>query len=92
MTYQIVDNETKRGQQKLVDSRGYTFIIVEAMLLTGSVQCGKSFIAGPSGHNHPAHVGSTIAAKVISIVKSKFKKDIFRPVPVIVHQVSYDKM
>ena len=40
-------------------------------------QRGERFDPEPHGHNHPAQVGDTVAAKVISRVKSKAKGDVF---------------
>ena len=52
-------------------------------------QLGERFDPGPHGHNHPAQVGASIAAKVISRVKSKAKGDVLRPAPAIVDEVSF---
>lgn len=103
VTYQIVEQCTKRGRHKLIDNRGYSFNVQRRR---GAVtdwqctvrpklnpcratvrQCGSDFQPGLHIHNHPAQVGAVLAAKVTASVKAKAVGDVFKPASVIVDEV-----
>ena len=102
-TYEIVENCSKRGRPKLIDSQGYTYNLQRQRGLVTDWQCsirpkvnpcratvkqrGDQFECGSHVHNHPAQVGALTAAKITVQVKAKAVEDIFRPAPAIVDEV-----
>ena len=103
VTYQIVEEGTKRRKQKLIDSLGYTYNIKERGKASTYWQCtvrpkgnyckatiretGGQFVGGTHSHNHPVDIGAAMAAKITSSVKRKALDDIFKPASAIVEEV-----
>ena len=52
------------------------------------VQRGDTFQPSLRSYNHPAQVGAALAAIVSAKVKAKAVRDLFKPAPVIVDEVS----
>ena len=102
--FKLVEDSTKRGRVKLVDSRGYTFNVKRRRVTATDWQCtsrpasnpcratvvqhGDTFQPSLRSHNHPAQVGAALAAIVSAKVKAKAVQDLFKPAPVIVDEVS----
>lgn len=102
--FKLVEDSTKRGRVKLVDSRGYTFNVKRRRVTATDWQCtsrpasnpcratvvqrGDTFQPSLRSYNHPAQVGAALAAIVSAKVKAKAVRDLFKPAPVIVDEVS----
>ena len=102
--FKLVEDSTKRRRVKLVDSRGYTFNVKRRRVTATDWQCtscpasnpcratvvqrGDTFQPSLRSHNHPAQVGAALAAIVSAKVKAKAVRDLFKPAPVIVDEVS----
>ena len=98
VTFQLIEEATKRGRVKLVDNRGYTFNVKRRRATATDctsrpagdpcratvVQRGDSFQPSQRSHNHPAQVGAALAAIVSAKVKAKAVQDLFKPAPAIV--------
>ena len=104
VTYEIVENSSKRGRPKLIDSQGYSYTLQRRRVLVNDWQCsirpkvnpcratfrqrGDQFQCGNHVHNHQAQVGALTAAKFTALVKVKAVEDIFKPAPAIVDEVT----
>ena len=104
VTYEIVENSSKRGRPKLIDSQGYSYTLQRRRVLVNDWQCsirpkvnpcratfrqrGDQFQCGNRVHNHQAQVGALTAAKFTALVKVKAAEDIFKPAPAIVDEVT----
>ena len=104
VTFQLIEEATKRGRVKLVDNRGYTFDVKRRRATATDWQCtsrpagnpcratvvqrGDTFQLSLRSHNHPAQVGAALAAIVSAKVKAKAVDDLFKPAPAIVDEVS----
>ena len=107
ITFQIVEGSSVRGQNKLFDSRGYSYCIKRRRPNATDWQCsirGKlnrcpgsviqrsgSFHLG-NDHNHVGNVGLPVAARVKTAIKRKAEDDIFRPASSIVNEVLLSKL
>jgi len=104
VTYQIVENSSKRGQPKLIDSQGFSYTLQRRRGVVTDWQCSVrpkvnpcrasvrqrdgQFQNGIHVHNHQAQVGALTAAKITAQVKAKAVEDIFKPAPAIVDEVT----
>ena len=95
VTYEIVEQSSKRGHPKLIDNQGYCYSIQRRRGVVtdwqcsvrpkvnpcrASVrQCADQFQCGHHIHNHQAQVGALITAKITSHVKAKAVEDILKP-------------
>ena len=91
--YQLVEQGTKRGKARLVDSLGFTYNLQFRRSYATYWQCtvrpkenpcrasvterDGSFQPRKNSHNHPAEVGMNIAAKIVSKVKVKAAQEKF---------------
>jgi hypothetical protein len=107
ITFNIVENCTKRGQKKLFDSRGYSYTVKRrrntatdwTCSLRGKnnrwfgsvIQNADGFCIGLS-HNHAGEVGLPAAAMMVKAVKRKAEENIFRPSSAIVDEVLVEEM
>ena len=104
VTYEIVENSSKRGWPKLIDSQGYSYTLQRRRGIVTDWQCsvrpkvnpcratvrqrGDQFQSGIHAHNHQAQVGALTAAKITAQVKAKAVEDVFKPAPAIVDEVT----
>ena len=102
VTYEIVENSSKRGREKLIDNQGYSYTLQRRRGSVTDWQCsvrpkvnpckakvrqqGDQFKCGNHIHNHQAQVGALTAAKITVQVKAKAAEDVFKPAPAIVVQ------
>ena len=103
VTYEIVEEGTKRRCKKLIDSRGYSYTFKEKTKTTDYWQCSirpkgnpcrgtvkeqdGSFIPGRNTHNHQPEPGALLAAKIVTCVKQKALDNVFKPATAIVEEV-----
>ena len=102
LTFEVVEGASKRGQQKLFDSRGYSYCIKRrrnaitywhCSFRGKSNHCPASVIQRPEGftvgveHNHAGEVGLPDTAKLTAATKRKATDDLFRPASAIVDEV-----
>ena len=104
ITYEIVQQSSKRGRPKLIDNQGYCYSIQRQRGDVTDWQCsvrpkvnpcratvrqhGDKFQCGSHVHNHQAQVGALVSAKITSHVKAKAVEDILKPAPAIVDEVT----
>ena len=104
VTYEIVEEGTKRRRHKLVDNVGYSYNVKERGKSTTYWQCTVrpkgnycratvretegEFVPGQHSHNHPADVGALLAAQIMTTVKRKAMDDLFKPASAIVEEVT----
>ena len=85
VTYEIVENSSKRGRPKLIESQGYSYTLQRRRGLVTEWQCsirpkvnpcratvrqrGDQFQCGNHVHNHQAQVGALTAAKIKSCTR-----------------------
>lgn len=85
VTFQLVEEGSKRRKTKLVDSLGYSYNVRSKRSYSTYWQCvvrprGNAckatviqrdghFHSGDNGHNHPAEAGALKAAKIVNLVK-----------------------
>lgn len=103
VTYKIVEQGSKRGKVKLIDSNGYTHNIKSRGVNVVYWQCsvrpkvnpckalvierGGSFQSNSTSHNHQPAVGAATASEIMVAVKAEAMKDLFKPAPAIVNEV-----
>ena len=103
LTYQLVEEATKRGKVKLIDSQGYNYNVKRRRGNATDWQCtvrpkinpcratvverNGAYKASANAHNHPADVGAGTAADIMKKVKSKAMADILKPASAIVDEV-----
>lgn len=94
VTFQLVEQGTKRGKARLIDNLGYTYNLHHRRSYATYWQCtvrpkgnpckasvterNGNFQPGKNGHNHPAEAGSAVAAKIVTKVKEKAAQEKFR--------------
>ena len=104
VTYEIVEEGSKRRCKKLIDSIGYSYTFKEKTKTTSYWQCSVrpkvnpcratvkeqdgSFIPGRNTHNHQPEPGALLAAKIVTCVKQKALDNVFKPATAIVDEVS----
>ena len=104
VTYEVVEQSSKRGRPKLIDSHGYSYNMHRQRGAVIDWQCivrpranpcratvrqrGNQYQRGNHQHNHQAKVGALAAAKITANVKAKATADLFRPAPAIVDEVT----
>ena len=85
VTYEIVENSSKRGRPKLIESQRYSYTLQRRRGLVTEWQCsirpkvnpcratvrqrGDQFQCGNHVHNHQAQVGALTAAKIKSCTR-----------------------
>ena len=98
-----MEEATKCGKLKLVDSNGYSYNVKrtrggttdwQCTIRPKANQCRASVIqqdglfqAGKKKHNHVADVGAATAARITKTTKSKAMDDLFKPASAIVKEV-----
>ena len=103
VTYQLVEEGSKRRKTKLLDSLGYSYNVRSKRSYATYWQCvvrprgnackatviqrDGNFHSGETIHNHPAEAGATTAAKIVHLVKEKALEDKFKPASAIVEEV-----
>ena len=103
VTYEIVEEGSKRRCKKLTDSTGYSYTFREKTKTTNYWQCSfrpkgnpcratvkeqdESFILGHNTHNHQPEPGALLAAKIVTCVKQKALDNVFKPATAIVEEV-----
>ena len=103
VTYKIVEQGSKRGKVKLIDSNGYTYNIKSRGVNVVYWQCsvrpkvnpckalvierGSSFQSNSTSHNHQPAAGAATAAEIMVTVKAEAMKDLFKPAPAIINEV-----
>lgn len=103
ITFHLVEQGTKRGKARLVDNLGYTYNFDHRRSYATYWQCtvrpkgnpcrasvterDGTFQPGKNGHNHPAEVGTAVAAKIVTKVKAKAAQQKFRSAAAIVDEV-----
>ena len=81
ITFQLVEQGTKRGKVRLADNLGYTYNFHHRRSYAAYWQCivrpkgnrcrasvterDGTFQPGKNNHNHPAEVGTAVAAKIV---------------------------
>ena len=65
-----------------------TSTYLEKSLPSSVTERDGAFQPGKNGHNHPAEVGTTVAAKVVTKAKAKAAQEKFRSAAAIVDKVS----
>ena len=104
VTYEMVEEGSKRRCKKLIDSIGYSYTFKEKTKTTNYWQCSVrpkgnpcratvkeqdgSFIPGRNTHNHQPQPGALLAAKIVKCVKQKAMDNVFKPATAIVEEVS----
>lgn len=104
ITYNIVDDGTKRRKAKLMDSIGFTYNVHSQRSYATYWQCTVRpkgnpckasvierdgvYQVGKTVHNHQVEVGAFTAAKIMATVKTKALEDKFRPASAIVQEVN----
>ena len=102
LTFGVVEGASKRGQQKLFDSHGYSYCVKRrrnaitywhCSFQGKSNHCPASVIQCPEGftvgveQNHAGEVGLPETAKLTTAIKRKATDDLFRPASAIVDEV-----
>ena len=103
VTFQLVEEGSKRRKTKLVDSLGYSYNVRSKRSYATYWQCvvrprenackatviqrDGNFHSGENAHNHTAEVGAMTAAKIVNLVKEKALEDKFKPASAIVEEV-----
>ena len=103
VTYQLVEQGTKRGKTRLVDNLGFTYNVHHKRSYATYWQCtvrpkenpcrasvterDGTFHPGKNAHNHAAEVGTAEAAKIITKVKAKAVEEKFKSAAAIVDEV-----
>lgn len=104
VTYEVVEQSSKRGRPKLIDSQGYSYNMQRQRGAVIDWRCtvrpkanpcratvrqrGNKYQRRNHQHNHQAKVGALAAAKITANVKAKATADLFRPAPAIVDEVT----
>lgn len=102
VTFQLVEEGSKRRKTKLVDSLGYSYNVRSKRSYATYWQCvvrprenackatviqrDGNFHSGENAHNHTAEVGAMTAAKIVNLVKEKALEDKFKPASAIVEE------
>ena len=103
VTFQLVEEGSKRRKTKLVDSLGYSYNVRSKRSYATYWQCtvrprgnackatviqrDGTFQAGANAHNHSSEPGAVTAAKIVKLVKEKALEDKFKPASAIVEEV-----
>ena len=103
VTFQPVEEGSKRRKTKLVDSLGYSYNVRSKRSYATYWQCtvrprgnackatviqrDGTFQAGANAHNHYSEPGALTAAKIVKLVKEKALEDKFKPASAIVEEV-----
>ena len=98
-----MEQGSKRGKVKLIDSNGYTYNIKSRGVNVVYWQCSvrpkenpcKALVMERSGgfqsnstcHNHQPAAGAATAAEIMVAVKAEAMRDVFKPAPAIVNEV-----
>jgi len=102
-TYEVVDEGSQKGKQKLVDSDGYTYTVKRkgtngtewtCSVRNKNVHCratvrqsGDTFVRGPQPHIHDSVLGADIATKLKVAVKQTAAAEVFTSAAEIVNRV-----
>lgn len=105
VTFEIVDEGSKRRKPKIVDSLGFSYNVLSRRKYATYWQCtvrGKknpckasiierdsTFTPGRAEHNHAAEIATATTAKIIAAVKKKAVNEKFMPANLIVNEVKY---
>lgn len=108
VSFQLFEEGTKRGHNKLIDSLGYTYNIKLRRANVTYWQCtvrpqvnpckatvtqrSKTFVKSNTSHNHPPSTDSASTTKITSRVKKMAVQDLFKPASAIVDEVSLLKI
>ena len=103
VTFQLVEEGSKRRKTKLVDSLGYSYNVRSKRSYATYWQCtvrplgnackatviqrDGTFQVGTNTHNHSSEPGAVTAAKIVKLVKEKALEDKFKPASAIVEEV-----
>ena len=103
VTFQLVEEGSKRRKTKLVDSLGYSYNVRSQRSYATYWQCtvrprgnackatviqrDGTFQVGTNAHNHSSEPGAVTAAKIVKLVKEKALEDKFKPASAIVEEV-----
>ena len=103
VTYEVLQQGTRRGRAKLIDSNGYTYnkkfespkVIYWQCTVRSKVkhckstviQRGDVFQTGVHGHNHDPKVAAITTGRIAVLVKEKAQSNLLKPAPAIVNEV-----
>ena len=102
LTFEVIEGASKRGQEKLFDSRGHSYCVKRrrneitywhCSVRGKSNHCPASVIQHPEGftigveHNHTGEVGLPETAKLTAAIKRKATDDLFRPASAIINEL-----
>lgn len=104
VTYQILEQGTRRARAKLIDSNGYTYNVKSQSPKATYWQCtvrpklnrckatvvqrGDVFCQGNHAHNHYAKTGAAAAEKIATMVKKEAVNNPLKSATTIVNEVS----
>lgn len=105
VTYEVLEQGTRRARTKLIDSNGYTYNVKSRTPKATYWQCtirpklnrcratvvqrGDLFHRGNHAHNHCAKAGAGTAEKIATMVKQEAKSNPLKPATAIVNEVRY---
>ena len=105
VTFEVVEEGTKRRKSKLIDSKGYTYNVKMRRADVTYWQCTvrpkfgcynasvtqreEIFQLGKHNHNHQPAIDSANTAKIKTVVKKKAMENMFKPASAIVDEVMH---